>query len=66
MKCVALGLFIGITIAILAGCNTTRAFKTVTEQVPEYGVEKIDVGDGVKCYSVTDKDNLAWSCVKVK
>lgn len=51
---------------LLGGCATTRDYKTVTHQIPEYGVESIDVGHGVICFSVTDKDNLGWSCVKIK
>lgn len=61
-----LGITNGIAVCT-TGCASDRDYKTLTTQVPEYGLESYyDKSKGVTCYTVTDKDNLAMSCVKTK
>jgi hypothetical protein len=50
---------------ILGGCATKRDYTQLTDQVAEYGVQKIeDKKTGNICYVYRDGDWSSLSCVK--
>lgn len=52
---------------ITVNCSTTRDYKQLTEQVADYGLQRLDdKSKGVSCYVYRDRDNSIMSCIKFK